>query len=166
MQIIRVPSLAENVNEATIGHWLVKPGDVIEPGQGVVELITEKAEFTLEAEEGGRVDARLAPEKSVMPVGSALLVLDATEEEIHEVREENLLRVRRHLSSPTVEINLNSGDALQAPPRAPAPGGSVRATPAARRLAKELGVDLQDVAERFENADILKEDHVREFADD
>ena len=56
MVLIRMPSLAENVNEATVVSWLVKEGDPVAAGQGVAEIVTEKAEFTLEAEAGGAVE--------------------------------------------------------------------------------------------------------------
>lgn len=164
MYAIRVPSLAENVNEATIGKWLVKHGDNVSPGDGVVELITEKAEFTLEAEQAGTVSARLAPEKSIMPVGSILLVLNATDDEIAQARKENDNQVRRHMDAPTVQIDLDNDEDLNRSPRA-RPGGGVRATPAARRLAREHGVDLEEIADNLHLKGAVKEEHVREYLD-
>ena len=86
MVLIRMPSLAENVNEATVVSWLVKEGDPVAAGQGVAEIVTEKAEFTLEAEAGGAVTAILAAEKSVLPVGAILCILDGSAEEIRTAR--------------------------------------------------------------------------------
>lgn len=157
MLVIRVPSLAENVNEATVGAWLVAEGERVAAGQGVAELITEKAEFTLEAEAGGVVNALLAPAKSVMPVGSALCLLDATPEEIAAARVDNERRCNRHLSAPTVQLKIVA---------APRPDGArVRATPAARRLAQERGVSLEEVAEAAGEVGIIRDEHVLAFID-
>ncbi|MBN2711852.1 MAG: E3 binding domain-containing protein [Planctomycetes bacterium] len=161
MKAIRVPSLAENVNEATVGAWLVVVGQPVRKGQDLVELITEKADFTLESEEEGVVTAVLAPPKSVMPVGSILCVLDASEDEVTRARESNERKMGEHLDAPTVEIDLRNPDALMAAPDRKSTG--VRATPAARRLAKELGVNLEDVANDMNVKGAIKEEHIREF---
>ncbi len=158
MEAIRVPSLAENVNEATVREWLVAEGESIAIGQGVVELITEKAEFTLESEVQGTLTTCLAPAKSVMPVGSILCVLDASEDDVEAARVENRDLSRKHFSAPTVELDPTKAAELA---RSPRHGSDVRATPAARRLAKELGLDLEDVARRLGINVPLKEAHVR-----
>ncbi len=154
---IRVPSLAENVEQATIGRWLVNVGDEVEAGQEVAEMLTEKAEFTLESEEAGRVTCLLAPEKSVLPVGTVICMLDADEEAIAEARRENDAIVSRLMTTETVR---------QKPGRSVAanmPAAGIRATPAARRLARESGVRLDEVAGRLGIEGIVREEDVRDF---
>jgi pyruvate/2-oxoglutarate dehydrogenase complex dihydrolipoamide acyltransferase (E2) component len=158
MREIRIPSLAENVNEATVGSWLVEAGQSVNAGQGVAELLTEKAEFTLETDCAGTVSACLAPEKSVLPVGYILCVLDATEEELCAAKKENERIEKSYTESDTVA--LASKDASV--PR-PVSAAGVRATPAARRLAKENGVDLGEIAEALKISGPVKEEQVREF---
>ncbi len=162
MHPIRVPSLAENINEATVGRWLVVEGAAVQAETGLVELLTEKAEFTLEADAAGVVSAILAPPKSVMPVGSLLCVLDASAEEIQSAREENERRITMHLTRATVKIRKS-----KAPPAPPRPAGAaIRATPAARRLAKESQADLAEIAAALGVEGPVKEEHVRKFMDE
>jgi len=155
---IRVPSLAENVHQATVAEWLVAVGDRVEPGQGVVSMLTEKAEFTLEAETGGMVTALLAPVKSVLPVGTILCLLDAKEAEVQAARQENEAIIQKLLTADTIHED------LEAPrPASPRPGGDIRATPAARRLAREAGADLAQIAEALRIEGPIKEEHVRAY---
>ncbi len=155
MHLIRVPSLAENVEQTTVARWLVAEGDRIEPGQDVVEMLTEKAEFTLEAEVGGTVSARLMPEKSVLPVGTILCVLDGTEADIASARTENETLIEKLLTTDTVQAELGGS--------APRPASRTRATPAARRLAREAGVELAAVAEALGLSEAVKEEHVQAY---
>jgi pyruvate/2-oxoglutarate dehydrogenase complex dihydrolipoamide acyltransferase (E2) component len=163
---IRVPSLAENVEEATVGEWRVAEGEPVEPGQEVVELVTEKAEFTLEAEEEvrGTLLARLAEPKSVLPVGYVLAVVgeEAERDALEDVRDENAALLARRANAATSTISAVAAEPAAAPAAA---GGRVRATPAARRLARELGLDLPTVAAAMEVKGALKEEHVRAFVD-
>lgn len=155
MHKIRVPSLAENVNEAAVGSWLVGEGEHVTEKGELVELLTEKAEFTLESDYAGIVTAILAPPKSVMPVGSILCVIDGTEDDAVAADAENNLVVRKHSAAPTVE--------MRRPVEFSRPGSDVRATPAARRLAKENGISLSEVAQRLGVTGPVKEEHIREF---
>lgn len=159
MRAIRVPSLAENVNEVTVRRWLVAEGERVAVGDGLVELITEKAEFVLEVEEdGGVVTALLAPPKTVFPVGAVLCLLDGTDGEAEEARRENTRLCEQHLNASTVSIatDRETRSLLGA-----APG--VRATPAARRLAKERDVDLVELVQTFRIEGPVKEEDVRQF---
>jgi 2-oxoglutarate dehydrogenase E2 component (dihydrolipoamide succinyltransferase) len=164
MKAIRVPSLAENVNEATVARWLVAEGDRIEPGAPVAELLTEKAEFTLEAEGvEGTLSHILAPEKSVLPVGSVLCLLDGGEADVRGAEEENRLLRHRYLDAPTIEMHSPlHPEKTQKVPRAQARPG-VRATPAARRLAKEHGVELERIVTELQIDGAVKEEDVREY---
>ena len=138
---LRVPSLAENVNEATLARWLAEEGQALAAGDPVAEWITEKAQFTFETEVAGRLTARLAPERSVLPVGAIMAVLDGDDSSHAAAREENDFRVRQHaetlgLGAGTGPPEENGGGTGGAPARSAPPDG-VRATPAARRPTTE-----------------------------
>lgn len=165
MYLIRVPSLSENVDQATISRWLIKENEAVTWGTPIAELITEKAEFTLEAEEGvdGLVLNRFAPEKSVVPVGYILAAVgrDESQEEISAIRETNSLLLRNQSTSPTRSIQ---GSELNELKEALALSkGKVRATPAARRMAKENDVSLTDVANKYAITGVITEMHVQSF---
>lgn len=73
---IIMPQLGESVVEGTITRWLVKPGDVIQRDQAVVEVATDKADSEVPAPQGGRVDAILAGEGETVRIGAVLCVLE------------------------------------------------------------------------------------------
>lgn len=163
MQTIRVPSLAENVNQASVGAWQVQEGQIVAAGTDLVELLTEKANFMMSAEAPGTVSAILAKEKSVMPVGAVLCLLDAGAAEIAAAREENRELIRQHLMRSTQALENPFLDSSAAKPAAGITAETVRATPAARRLAKEHGLDLAALARQHGQVDIVREEDVRRW---
>jgi len=142
-QAVILEQLYPEMEEATIGRWLVAEGDSVQEGQALAELITDKVAYEYSSPVTGIVSARLAAEKSVVPVGTALAVVGAADEpqlaawrdgnrRLAEEREEKL----RALQQATAGVSANAGTSRAA---------AVRATPAARRLARERGVDLSAI---------------------
>lgn len=151
MEILRVPRLNENMEAAMVGRWRKVPGDAVKPGEPVVELITDKANVELEAGQAGVLRRAAATEKSTVPVGYALAVIGAENETVPDIDTENEILMDSYLSSLQVDVQL---------PATP----KVKATPAARRLAADKGVDLSEVA-AAEGDGIIDEDAVRRFAE-
>jgi len=134
----RVPTLSANVDEVTVTDWFVREGDRVSRGQPIAELTTDKAAFELEAPAAGTVRRILAARKSVLPVGYVLALIGGRDDPLPEVETENarlLAQCRPDASVP--------GRARKTPERRKR--RRVRATPAARRLARERGVDLSTV---------------------
>jgi len=73
---IIMPQLGESVVEGTITRWLVKPGDVIQRDQAVVEVATDKADSEVPAPQGGRVEAILAGDGDTVKIGAVLCVIE------------------------------------------------------------------------------------------
>jgi pyruvate dehydrogenase E2 component (dihydrolipoamide acetyltransferase) len=171
---IVIPQIFENMEEATIGVWLKQEGDAVAPGDLLCELITEKTTFQLEAEGAGVLRQIAAPKKSIVPVGAIIGLLGDVGEELPDIEAENqALLAGKEASAPVAGGGLNvpslSIPNLEAPaitagaPVAGGAGGRLRATPAARRVARELNVVLEDVAVRFPGK-VIGEDDVRAFA--
>lgn len=169
MKAIRIPSLAENVNEATVSAWLVTEGDTVAKGQPVAHLITEKADFELESDHDGTLSRILAPAKSVMPVGGILAVLDAKIMEIKIAEFENEQAMKRFLTTDTVQLEVYEEEDLPVSTDdttvviARPNSDRVRATPAARRLAKENNLDLAAIAAARELEGMVREEDVRRY---
>ena len=72
MTNIILPELGEGVTKATVACRHVKPGEAVEAGQDVVEVVTDKASFNIEAPASGRLKTVLVPEGKDGSVGAAL----------------------------------------------------------------------------------------------
>lgn len=145
-----------NMEEATVGAWLVAVGDVIEPGAKFVELITDKVTFEYESPVGGTVRRLLASAGSLVPVGFVLAQIGAADEALVDPTADNERLLAEHRAKLEVTIDVSAS----ATTPSAAAGGRVRATPAARRLARELGIELADV-QPAEAGGIVSEDDVR-----
>ncbi len=164
MHRVVVPQLFENMEEATIGKWLVGVGQTVGKEQPLCELITEKVTLELPAEAAGIVRQLVAPDKAIVPTGWIIALIGNESAELPDVDAEN---AKLKADDATV-----SPHPLAAPARediAPAPkpsgtGGRLRATPAARRAAKVAGVELEEVAAKFPDK-VISEDDVKSFAE-
>jgi pyruvate/2-oxoglutarate dehydrogenase complex dihydrolipoamide acyltransferase (E2) component len=160
---IRMPKIDANVEEATVGGWLVEVGERVEEGDKLVEIITDKATFELETEQGGYLREKLAPEKSVLPVGYVLaLVSDEPDEPLPDVGEENRQVMERHREQmlfgavpeePEAEETTGAEEETE--------NRTARATPAARRLARREGVSIEQID--VGDAAVIREDNVQEY---
>ena len=152
---IKLPKLSANVEEATVTAWFKREGDTVRKGEPLVEITTDKAAIELEAPRGGVVRKILAREKSVVPAGYILALVGKPDDELPELAAANRAILARHRDSaaPSRRAARTGGRRT---------GGAVRATPAARRLAREQGLDLKDVRAAF-NADVITEETIGEF---
>ena len=163
---IIIPQAFENMEEATIGAWLKNEGDEVRIGDALCELITEKTTFDLPAEAEGVLRRIVAPAKSIVPVGFIIGLLGDPGEALPDVDAENAA-----LQTPKAEPSSTPSETLSVPalrvepPTARAPesgaGSRIRATPAARRAARERDVALEDVAAAFPGKVIGEEDVIK-----
>lgn len=139
MAEIRVPELAESITEGTIAQWLKQPGDYVEKGEYIVELETDKVNVEVISEEAGTITELQAAEGDTVEVGQVIAVVEAG-------------------GSPSASAESKEEPAAQAAPKAeekevqPEPAqkqeeaaGRTVASPAARKLAREKGIDLQEI---------------------
>lgn len=146
MFLVEMPKANENLTEATLDHWLVKEGDTIAKDQGLCEIITDKAKFDMPAPGPGVLLKRVAPERALLPVGYVMCVIGTPGETIPaDLDERNKKLLEEHKAAATsLASTVSTGSAAPAAGNAVA-GAGVRATPVARRLAKEAGVELADI---------------------
>ncbi len=124
MKIFNLPDLGEGLQEAEIVEWHVAPGDEVAVDQTMVSVETDKAVVDIPAPYGGRVEKLFAAKGEVVRVGAPLIGFAGEAADTGTVVGE--------LEPPRTT----------APIGAPAHAAAVRATPAVRALARELGVDL------------------------
>lgn len=147
MKEIIIPELAESVTEGTIAQWLVKPGDRVEKGDPVVELETDKVNVEVNTNYAGVIVEVLAEEGDDVSVGQVIAKVDesgagaatASEPAAEAAPEEAAQEAETKQAEPAAP----SAPAAQSTPSAAAK--DIVATPAARKLARELNIDLAAV---------------------
>jgi pyruvate dehydrogenase E2 component (dihydrolipoamide acetyltransferase) len=130
---ILLPDLGQTTSEAKIVRWLKNPGDHISRGEPIVAVETDKVDMEVEAFESGYVRELLVPEGSMATALTPVAILtDTADENYAALDQQQVNAARAEPSSP-----------LPLPPAGKPRAGN--AAPAARALAKELGVDLASV---------------------
>ena len=132
---ILMPALSPTMEEGTLAKWLVKEGDVVKSGQILAEIETDKATMEFEATDEGTIGKLLVAEGTAgVKVNTAIAVL-------LEEGEDASAAVAAPASAKPVEA---AAPVAAAAPEA-ASGARVFASPLARRIAKEKGLDLSAI---------------------
>ena len=175
-----LPDLGENITSGDVVSVLVKAGDVVEPGQSVLEVETDKAVIEVPCPPGGVVQEVLVKKGETVNVGQALLSLGSSTSQPAEKSAEPVKQQSVESSQPpaVVEQPVVEQPVVEQPVAAASAPASMVATngeatdealpsetvkpagPAVRRLARELGVDLGSVSGSGPSGRIIREDVV------
>jgi pyruvate dehydrogenase E2 component (dihydrolipoamide acetyltransferase) len=155
----KLPDVGEGLTEAEIVNWLVEPGDTVSEDQPVAEVETDKAVVEVPAPVNGTVKEILAEEGEMVPVGTVIITFEvegeAPEPEADAEPE----------AEPAEPADGETADSESAKPEeVEATSGRVFAAPSARRLARELGVNIEAVEGSGPGGRVTETD-VREAAD-
>src|SRR5215203_1788342 len=138
---LKVPTLGMDMEEATIVRWLVEEGAEVKKGDPVLEIDTDKTSFEIEAPSDGAIHALRGEAGDILPVGATLAYVTAPGEEFLEPQEES------HTEEVKPERTAEVPKHQAAPVSADSEGGRrVRASPAARRAAADMGVSIENVS--------------------
>ncbi len=157
-----MPQMGFDMVEGTVIRWLKAEGDEVARGEPIVEIETDKATVEVEAFASGVLRKIAAEEGSTVPVGQIIGIIASAGEDIPEV--ETPVTVPSTIDKPTVvkAPSEPAGDkeapAVDAPAEAEDKEDRVLASPIARRLAEEKGIDLALVSGTGPRGRITKED--------
>jgi hypothetical protein len=157
---IVMPKWGLSMQEGTIGAWLKQEGDTVKKGEPIAEIETEKITNLIEAPADGILARILYPIESVVPVTNVIAWIAAPGEAVPDAPAPGG-------NGAPVAAKAEAAPAPQAaaaPVAAPAAGGTIRAMPAARKLAKDHGIDLATIAGSGPGGAISKEDVERAIA--
>ena len=145
MTNIVVPELGESVVEARVARWLKKEGDRVEVGDPLVELETEKVDLEVNADKGGVLASIKRREGEDVKIGELLGVVDET---------------AAGAAAPSGNGSGGAATKTAAAPAAPSPSPQTdqKATPTARRVAREHDVDLGAVQGSGASGRVMKQD--------
>ncbi len=151
IKAIAMPKWGLEMSEGTVAKWHVGEGDTLTKGQVIMDIETDKIANEVEADAGGVLKRRMAAEGETLEIGALLAVIadeGASDAEIDDfVANYKSVAVGRVGLAGTPAPEPARAPARDAPAAAPkaAADGKVRATPRAKRLARELGIDLAQV---------------------
>ena len=138
MAEFRMPSLGADMEAGTLVEWLVKPGDLVRRGDIVAVVETQKGAIEIETFQAGRVEKILVGLNTEVPVGTPLA----------QIRGEG----EPSTAAPSPAASIAPEAPAPVLPRAPSPplrvataGARILASPAARRLSEQRGIDLSTV---------------------
>jgi pyruvate dehydrogenase E2 component (dihydrolipoamide acetyltransferase) len=140
MAEFRMPSLGPDMETGTLVEWLVKPGDRVKRGDIVAVVDTQKGAIEVEIYQSGQIEQLLVALDTKVPVGTPLARL--------QVEGEPPAPATVPPVRPAAEVGMPAAAAAPVRPAAPAlaVAAGARASPAARRLAEQRGIDLATVA--------------------
>jgi pyruvate dehydrogenase E2 component (dihydrolipoamide acetyltransferase) len=151
---VYLPQWGMGMNDATIIKWLKKEGDLVKKGDQLVEVESSKVNAEIESPESGKIGKILYEEGQVAKVGEILAIILGDDESLPEV---NNSETSSEDSEDSSKIKLQS--AIKKIKE------SVQITPRARKLAKELNVDISLIKGTGPNGRILDDD-VKSFNSD
>jgi pyruvate dehydrogenase E2 component (dihydrolipoamide acetyltransferase) len=134
-----MPALELAQETGKVLRWMKAPGDPVRKGEPIVEIETDKVTVEIEAPASGVLRDVTAQEGDIVPVGQTIAVIAAATE-----------------AAPTLSPHQGQREGLQ--PERPSSDGRLKASPLARRVAEEHGVDLARIkiaTGKIEKADVL-----------
>jgi pyruvate dehydrogenase E2 component (dihydrolipoamide acetyltransferase) len=133
-----MPKLGMTMEEGTIVTWFKKVGDSIAEGEILLEILTDKVNMEVEAPAAGQVLAILAAEGDIVEVNKPIAYIGQPGEKV----ESHAAAALKNEEQQTAQVAATTAAVVQ---NAEGIGGKVKASPAAKRVAREEEVDLRAV---------------------
>ena len=140
---IKVPELAESITEGTVASWLKQPGDQVEKGEAIVELETDKVNIEVPSDEAGILSEVMAAEGDTVRVGETIAIITAGGESAQPTE---AAPAPEQKETPVAQEPKKEQPAAVAATEATSHADRPIASPAARKMAREKGIDLAQVA--------------------
>jgi pyruvate dehydrogenase E2 component (dihydrolipoamide acetyltransferase) len=162
-EIVNMPKLGFDMAEGTLVRWVIPEDEAVEKGQVLAEIETDKATVEVESPHSGVVRRHLVDTGAIVPVSSPIAVVGEADEEIDYDQLVGETLVQESAPDLDVEPELSAvHEAILTDPQTESEGGGfpggVKASPLARRVAENLGVDLRSVKGSGPNGRIVKAD--------
>jgi pyruvate dehydrogenase E2 component (dihydrolipoamide acetyltransferase) len=146
-----MPRLSDSMEEGTILKWLVEEGGEMKRGEPLVEIETDKANMTYDADTDGTLIEVVAKEGATLPVGEVIARIGAAHEEKQE----------QQAVGQAAEPEPQSEEPEEDEPEPSGNGGDperVKASPLARRMAEETGVEIAELSGSGPGGRVVKSD--------
>lgn len=150
----KLPDIGEGIHEGEITKWLVKPGQSVAADQPMVEVMTDKATVEIPSPVAGTVESVFAKEGETVPVGKVIITI----KELGKAEEKPKAPEADKTAARPVLGALESMQTKEAAVSEVELQGNVLATPATRKLARDLDIQLASIKGTGMHGRITKED--------
>ena len=163
-EIINMPKLGFDMAEGTLVRWVILEGESVSKGAVLAEIETDKATVEVESHNDGVMYKHLVPVGEIVPINSPIAVIAGPDEDVD--MEKLLGHPTAEIKAPTepeIEPEVKSQESTSAESKTEIktktglPGG-VKASPIARRIAKDMGINLHSVSGSGPGGRITKKD--------
>lgn len=161
MSEVKVPELAESITEGTISEWLKSVGDQVEKGENIVELETDKVNVEVISEVSGVLSEIKAEEGDTVEVGSVIAVVSdgeaspSNDQSKKETTDKNKEQPKEDAAKDTAkDVKPQSDESTDSS----SSNDYIQATPSARKLAREKGIDLSKI--KTQAGDVIRPEDV------
>lgn len=154
-----MPQMGADMEEGTIVRWLKQEGDDVARGEIIAEIETDKANVEIEAFESGLFRKVLANEGDTVSVGEIIAVIASADDDVSNYAQGAVAaKPAEATKKAPAEAEEQPAARRLAAKAAVATDGRVRASPVARKLAQERGIDLTQVAGTGPDGRIVRRD--------
>ncbi|MEN3040721.1 MAG: dihydrolipoamide acetyltransferase family protein [Bacteroidia bacterium] len=164
-EVIEMPRLSDTMTEGVITRWLKKVGDTVKPGDLLAEIETDKATMEFEAPVGGVILHIGAEEGKPIPIGTVIAIIGKAGEDISALLgpsrtpPQMTTPERKDVTDKVSSTELGVVASLEESPASSSVGGErLKASPLARAIAREKGIDLHKLSGTGEGGRIIRRD--------
>jgi pyruvate dehydrogenase E2 component (dihydrolipoamide acetyltransferase) len=154
---VKLPRLGQGMEAGTITKWLKAPGDTVAKGEPLFEIDTDKVTQEVESDYAG-VLLKITLESGEAPVGQTIAYIGKEGEEVAEPAETGSAGKATQDETQAVEAPKPVVPSASASAEAQSNGGRIKASPLARRIARERGIDLSSLSGTGPDGRIVAED--------
>lgn len=157
-EIIAMPKLGFDMAEGTLVRWVVGEGEAIEKGQVLAEIETDKATVEVESSAAGIVYRHLVKAGDVVPVGTPIAVIAAPGEKVEDIPSVAGGEEAQPSAAQTEQPAEQPIPASQEAAAVLEDDGRTKASPLARRMAQEYGINLKQIQGSGPGGRVVKRD--------
>lgn len=159
---IMMPKLSDTMEEGKILKWLYKEGDKVKQGEILVEIESDKADMELESYDSGILRKIVVPEGGKAPIGALIAVIGEANEDIAPLLTESAAAQQKTSPKPQPAVAESSRPTKSSPQHDTVRGeptdGRIKASPLARKIANDRGINLAGVHGTGPNGRIIRKD--------
>ncbi|MCX8142890.1 MAG: pyruvate dehydrogenase complex dihydrolipoamide acetyltransferase [Bacteroidia bacterium] len=167
VHIVKMPKLSDTMTEGVVAKWHKKVGDKVKSGDILAEIETDKATMEFESFYDGVLLHIGVGEKQSAPVDALLAIIGKGDEDVsailQQIQNTSTTSIPTEKTTTSASANVSSSAVVsnsssQTTPVSSIDTGRIKASPLAKKLAKEKGIDLSQVKGTGENGRITKRD--------